>query len=390
MKALRDRDFIATILGHFSIDFLNSQVSLILAVLAVPLSLSNAQIGLVGMFYTFANSLTQPLFGWWADRFGSRFLAVSGPLWMGAIFALAIVSPGYFPLVLMVLAALGSAAYHPQGTGHATEAGERYAGAGATTAALFFMAGQGAFSIGPIVGGQILDRVGLYGVLAICAVPIVGGLVQWAYFHPVAVAEGSPVPLDHVDRGPAKSQFAKAGKLALAFFVLAVFLRSWAQFGIIYYVPRFLADAGKSSVFYGNVLSAFMLATAAGGVLGGALADRIGEVPVLFLSLVLGALPTGAFPWAGGTAMLFLIAASAGLFLGAGHTLIVVIAQRLVPGKRATASGLALGFMFASGGAGMFLSGVLADRVGLATVLQGQGLLVFVAAGAVLAWRALR
>ncbi|NOZ06061.1 MAG: MFS transporter [Chloroflexi bacterium] len=387
MKALRDRDFIATILGHFSIDLLNSQVSLILAVLSVPLALSNSQIGLVGMAYTFANSLTQPLFGWWADRFGSRFLAVSGPLWMGTIFALAIVSPGYFPLVLMVLAALGSAAYHPQGTGHATEAGERYAGVGATAAALFFMAGQGAFSIGPIVGGQILDRVGLYGMLAICAVPIVGGLVQWAYFHPVTVVEAHPAPAAH---SPTKSQFSEVGKVALAFFVLAVFLRSWAQFGIIYYVPRFLADAGKSSVFYGNVLSAFMLATAAGGVLGGALADRIGEVPVLFFSLVLGALPTGAFPWAGGTAMLLLIAASAGLFLGAGHTLIVVIAQRLVPGKRATASGLALGFMFASGGAGMFFSGILADRVGLATVLQGQGVLVLVSAGAVLAWRALR
>ena len=88
MKALRDRDFIATILGHFSIDFLNSQVSLILAVLSVPLALSNSQIGLVGMAYMFANSLTQPFFGWWADRFGSRLLAVGGPLWMGTIFAL--------------------------------------------------------------------------------------------------------------------------------------------------------------------------------------------------------------------------------------------------------------------------------------------------------------
>lgn len=352
----------------------------------MPLALSNTQIGLVGMAYTFANSLTQPLFGWWADRFGSRRLAVGGPLWMGCLFALAIISPGYLPLVLMVVAALGSAAYHPQGTGHATEAGERFVGMGATTTALFFMAGQGGFAIGPIVGGQVLDRLGLTGVLAICAIPIIGGLVQWAYFHPVAVVDG---PAPQQVSGSAPSRLGQMGTLALAAFVLAVFLRSWAQFGIIYYVPRFLAENGMPSSFYGNVLSVFMLATTVGGVLGGALADRVGEVPVLFLSLVLGALPTGAFPLTGGVT-LFLVTTAAGLFLGAGHTLIVVIAQRLVPGKRATASGLTLGFMFASGGLGMFFSGLAADRVGLTTMLEGQGLLVLGAAGAILAWRALR
>jgi len=100
-------------------------------------------------------------------------------------------------------------------------------------------------------------------------------------------------------------------------------------------------------------------------------------------------LPTGAFPLTGGVT-LFLVTTAAGLFLGAGHTLIVVIAQRLVPGKRATASGLALGFMFASGGLGVFFSGLVADHVGLAAMLEGQGLLVLASAGAILAWRALR
>ncbi len=386
MKALRDRDFIATILGHFSIDFLNSQVSLILAVLSVPLALSNSQIGLVGMAYMFANSLTQPFFGWWADRFGSRLLAVGGPLWMGTIFALAIVSPGHLTLVLMVLAALGSAAYHPQGTGHATAVGELYAGVGATTAALFFMTGQGAFAIGPLVGGQLLDRVGLYGVLAICAVPIVGGLVQWAFFHPAAMPEIRAQASADASTG---QQVLRVSRWGLALFVLAIFLRSWAQNGAIYYVPRFLAESGKSASYYGAVLSVFMLATTGGGVLGGVLADRIGEVPVLFASLLLGAVPTGAFPLVNGLGLMA-VATAAGVFLGAGHTIIVVIAQRLVPGKRATASGLTLGFMFASGGAGMFVSGLVADRVGLATMLEWQGVLVLIAAGAVLAWRALR
>jgi len=386
MKALRNRNFIATIVGHFSIDFLNSQVSLILVVLAGPLALSNSQIGLVGMAYTFANSLTQPLFGWWADRFGSRVLAVGGPLWMGTVFALAIISPGHLPLLFMVISALGSAAFHPQGTGHATALGELYAGVGATTAALFFMAGQGAFAIGPLVGGQILDRLGLYGILAVCAVPIVGGLVQWAFFHPTSAGEHKlPMPA----RPSNVQQLVHVSRWGLGLFVLAVFLRSWAQNGAIYYVPRFLAESGQSASFYGMVLSIFMLATTAGGVLGGVLADRFGEVPVLFGSLLLGAMPTGAFPVVSGWGLIA-VSVAAGAFLGAGHTIIVVMAQRLVPGRRATASGLTLGFMFASGGAGMFISGLVADHLGLAPMLEWQGVLVFIAAMAILAWRALR
>ena len=58
MSLLRDRSFLTASLAHFSVDLLNAQRPVLLAVLSVPLGLTNALIGLVTMLYTFAGSLS--------------------------------------------------------------------------------------------------------------------------------------------------------------------------------------------------------------------------------------------------------------------------------------------------------------------------------------------
>jgi FSR family fosmidomycin resistance protein-like MFS transporter len=62
---LRNRVFTAVVGGHFMVDLLNSLGAVLLAVLAVPLGLSNQQIGLALTIYTLLGALSQPLFGWW-------------------------------------------------------------------------------------------------------------------------------------------------------------------------------------------------------------------------------------------------------------------------------------------------------------------------------------
>ncbi|RMD80367.1 MAG: MFS transporter, partial [Chloroflexi bacterium] len=57
------------------------------------------------------------------------------------------------------------------------------------------------------------------------------------------------------------------------------------------------------------------------------------------------------------------------------HSILVVHAQRILPVKQGLASGLILGFTFATGAFGTWLSGLLADIVGLETVMIGVTLL---------------
>jgi len=83
-------------------------------------------------------------------------------------------------------------------------------------------------------------------------------------------------------------------------------------------------------------------------------------------------------PMSGGAqAGLLLIA---GFFTGMPHTILVLTVQSLFPGRRAMASGLALGFMFFSGSVGSYFVGLIADDVGLAVALQGTAVLPLIAA----------
>jgi len=110
--------------GHFSIDVLNSSIALILTVLAGKFDLSISQIGFAAMIYTFAASLTQPLFGILADYLQGRWLGAISVAWTAFFFGLAAFAPTYPLLVTcLTIGALGSGAFHPVGMVNASAAG---------------------------------------------------------------------------------------------------------------------------------------------------------------------------------------------------------------------------------------------------------------------------
>jgi hypothetical protein len=76
--------------------------------------------------------------------------------------------------------------------------------------------------------------------------------------------------------------------------------------------------------------------------------------------------------------------------MGASQSIIVVLAQTLLPGGKAMASGLTLGFMFASGAIGGIINGLMADRIGLTLTLQSVALVALGAALCALALPATR
>jgi MFS transporter, FSR family, fosmidomycin resistance protein len=358
MSMLRDISFMAVALAHLAVDVLNSQRGLLLAVWSIPLGLTNAAIGLVSMLYSFAASLSQPVFGTIADRAGPRRLAVGGVVWMAACFGLALVVQGYAALALLILSAIGSASFHPAGTMESSEIGKSHFGGEVMTAAsLFFLFGQAGYSIGPAIGGLLIGEWGATGLLLLVPVVLSSGLFAANHFRaakPVARIEGEPL-------------FRFETSLhwtALTAFILVVAFRSWSQTNMVTFLPKYYSDAGYSAVTYGLIAALFMGASALGGVAGGWMGDRMDGRPVTVGSLVLGAIPLALYPALGLTPWAFLITPLAGALTGASHTILVVQAQGMMPGRMGAASGLILGFMFASGALGTLFSGIQADRSG--------------------------
>jgi FSR family fosmidomycin resistance protein-like MFS transporter len=70
-----------------------------------------------------------------------------------------------------------------------------------------------------------------------------------------------------------------------------------------------------------------------------------------------------------------ILAMLSGFMLSLPHSIIVVMAQRLLPKRQGLASGAVLGFMFASGAAASGLVGWISDYTGLGAALHVVALL---------------
>jgi len=376
MTLLLDPVFSSVAFGHLIVDLLNAQRPLLLTFLSVPLGLTNTAIAVISTSYVLVSALSQPLFGWLADRLGTRWLATIGILWMGLFFSLAMSFQGMGALPLLILAGLGSGAFHPSGAKEATLRGQtHFNGREITAASYFFFFGQSALFFGPIIGGPILDHFGTHGllILAVFTLPI-GLYANWQLRK-----SNTPTGLHNTETaGEEMNRLDRTSIIALA---LIIVLQAWTQQNMITFLPKYLFDLGQTATIYGMIAALFMGGSALGNVLGGYLADVFGKQRLAMTALALASLPLFAISKVGWSSWLYLLVPLAGALTGSVHSILVVTAQRSIPGGMALASGLTFGFMFSAGALGTLLSGPLADAWGFPPVFQMTAILTLIAAG---------
>jgi MFS family permease len=358
MTLLFDSLFSSIALSHLMVDVFNSSRP----VLLTYLGLSETQIALISTVYIWVSGLTQPFFGWISDRVGPRWLAAGGVLWMTIFYAGAVYVPGTGGLICLIIAALGSSSFHPVGTTQATLQGRHLlSGRETTSASIFFMAGQMGHFIGPILTGLILARLGLHWlvVLSVISIPIGLSLAyQLRHNHPHPKAQ----------QGEDKIRL-QAGIGFIVLLAMIATLQSWAQSNMIAFVPKYLKDMGLGAATYGNMAGLFMGGSALGNVIGGTLGDRYTKGKVAATALLFAAFPIYMMSQIGWSPWLYILIPLAGACTGSVHSIMVVLAQRIISGGMALASGLILGFIFSAGALGMLLTGPIAENYGFPTVL---------------------
>lgn len=377
MSILLDPLFNSMAIGHFFVDMLNSQRAILLTFWSTQQGWSETRLAFLTMLYVWAASLSQPIFGFISDRFGkSRWLATGGIVWISILFTLALTLPIEGAVPCLILASLGSAAFHPVGAMQASLQGRKlYAHREITATSWFFVFGQMSLMIGPIIGGILLSWSGQVSIaiLAILGVPVATYVfTQLKKVPSSAQIKESPTPIQQTP-----ALISKTGLVILA--LIAAF-QAWAQQNMITFLPKYLSDLGQSTAVYGLIVGLFMGGSAIGNVIGGNLADRLGRKPVMTLMLLLASLPILMISLLGWSNWLFLLVPLAGILTGSVHSIIVVTAQRSIPSGMALATGLTLGFMFSAGALGTLFCGWLADRSGFPFVFQFTSALVLVAA----------
>ncbi len=386
-------------IGHLTNDVFASMTPVLLTFLAAGIMpMNNIQIGLAVSLAQLMGALTQPFFGIRADRSGGRWLGSVGLLFHVGMFTLAVILAAltrqyWLMFVPMVIATIGSGALHPVGALHAAEAVPRRS---AFNMALFFLMGQMGLALGPAVAGILLELANpdLLGSM--------GDLVGLPYFGiqdnvtpiillsvlsiPAILLMGTSIPRHHehhAEQSKRKSERESGTKQhfpLLAFIILGliVLLRGLGQQGSVAFVPVLFEQKGWDPAAYGTITSSYWIASALSGLLFGRLADRFDRRKVMMLSMVLSAPAFFLLPAYEGV-FAFLLAIAAGGLSGGAHSLIVVMAQDLIPLRKGFASGAILGFVFATGAIGSLAIGIISEQIGLALTFQIVALMIAVA-----------
>jgi FSR family fosmidomycin resistance protein-like MFS transporter len=364
------RIFAAVTVGHLGIDIFNSMGPVLLAFLKEPLGLSVTQVGFALGLYQFLAGATQPAFGWVVDRMGTRFLGPASVAVNLACIGLAVAAAGSlgkfaFFLIPFAVAAVASGAFHPLGVMHASTADLSRS---SFFTAVFFFFGQVGLACGPMLVGYALDRAGLVGVYWLLLVVAPVPLFMVFAMGPRRLHERRSESLQEEEVAASAEPGEPAQPAVIALLALIFAGRAWVFIGTLVFLPLLFRQQGWSGFEQGAVGGLFTLGGAISAIAAGALADRWGRRSVVFVTTLLGALLLAVLPGSGSWA--FTVALVCGALLGAPHSVLMVMAQSLLPWRRGLASGSALGFLFAMGAVSSSAIGSLAERYGLAEVLQ--------------------
>jgi FSR family fosmidomycin resistance protein-like MFS transporter len=364
--------------AHGVSDFFAGMIPLLIFFVIARDQLSPVYQGVLGFLWYFTSSIVQPFFGAYADRHGRWWFLPSAIVLTVTSLSLAGAAHSLPLLALCIIAGgLGSAIMHPEaGKYSALLSGARKAGG----ISIFQIGGQVGFSLGPVAIAPLLVHFGGAGALYLLPPMLALALAFFATMPGVdRAAYGgerpdilAPAASENVDRTGVSLLIAST---ALRHFVTAAFMT---------FLPNVLAARGYTLTQSGELVSAFLMVSAAGLYAGGALADRFGALRVCVASLC-AAVPL--------LALFFVVPGALGVALLLGGSVLlamqnapgVALVQAMLPRNLGMALGLMNGVAFGVGSMFVALTGFLGVRLGFDTALMQVSYVPLLAALAMLA-----
>lgn len=348
-------------LAHTAVDFYMTLCPPLLALFKARFGLSLVQVSLIPTFVSVCGSIPQPLMGYFADRRNRVALTALGLAVCGVCVSAIGFAPSAPVLALfLVMSAFGSSLFHPTGASLVTA----FAPGRANFAlSIFLTGGTLGMAISPVTGTQIVERYGLesFWVLMFPGLAL-SLLLLWKS------KGGKP---DSTKEKPERIGLSllRTGTMRplLLLYVISV-LRYLSHSGYVNFTSLLGEERGWSTGRIGWILSGFLISSMLGRVVGGYLGDRVSPRKLLALSSVLSAPFFVGFTAFDSNAALPLYFV-AGFIFDMGLSTNIVLAQRILPKNTSAATGLVMGFSWATSGALIPLVGLLAEAFSVAFAL---------------------
>lgn len=357
----------ALFLVHFSGDFFQSFVKPLLPVLAAKFSLTLTQVGLIGGLSMLTAFFIQPVFGYLADYYRPKMIALIGLLVGSVCIPLVGTASGYgFVLAFIGIGSIGSAMYHPSAAGMVSLYTGRHTG---LSMSLFGLGGTLAFTIGPVfLTGYVtlfgLERLPYSTLFVLLVFPILVVLIP---------AQEKSLSKKHNLMVLLRDNLGDVWRPVMLIWILA-FARALLEQSTLTFIPMLFAKEGYSLVSIGAIISLFTIGGSISSLACGHLADRFGFRPIYFFSFALSPLCLYAFIHSSGWTV-YTLSFLSGFAILATLFPAVALAQKVAPRSRSLVSSIIMGLTMGIGGALMPLIGGLSDVFGVRTVLSGIALI---------------
>ena len=352
----------ALFLIHFTGDFFWSFIQPLLPGLTDKFSLNMTRVGFITGISTLTGLLIQPVFGYMADHFKTRWILLCGSLFGMVCIPQVGIAPHFWVVLLLIgFGSIGSSIYHPAAAGMVSVYAGRRTG---LSMSIFGLGGTMGFTVGPIVSTAYITLMGLHR-LPILTLP---GLMVFVMLVFMIPGSGTAEHTGKNFTGSIRESIGGVWKSVALIWSLALF-RAFVVQAILTFLPVFVVSEGYSLVSVGSFISLFTAGGAISAVVCGQLVDRIGFRPVYFCSFALAS-PCAFLFIHGGGHLIYLFAFLSGFMLLATLFPALALAQKIAPKGKSMISGIVMGLGIGAAGILMPLVGGLADAFGIQTVLS--------------------
>jgi len=366
--------------AHLLNDLLQAVIPAAYPILKENYDLDFTQIGMITFSYQLAASLLQPFVGFYTDKHPKPYSQIIGMLFTAAgIITLSYAGSFAVILLSVILVGIGSSIFHPESSrvSYLASGGKR-----GLAQSIFQIGGNTGTAISPLLIAWIVVPHGQryiiwFVLLTVVAMAVLARIARWYQNH-LELTSKKKIVLENL---PNLSQARIVS--AIVILLVMIFSKYFYIASISSYFTFYLIDKFGLSVADAQFhLFLFLLAVAAGTLLGGPLGDKFGRKYIIWFS-VLGAAPfTLLLPYADlfWTGVLSVVI---GLIMASAFPAILVYAQELLPKKLGMVSGLFYGFAFGMGGLGSAVLGRLIDQTSLEYV---YGICAYLPLIGVIAW----
>ena len=351
-------------LGHFITDaysgFLNPIMPFIAAKIGITMAVATVLISISNL----TSSLSQPFFGFIADKWKRRFFIFWGMV-MASVFLsfLGASNNIYMLIICLVLGYMGVSFFHPQATSIVSNYSK--CTANSKDMSIFIAMGTFGFALGPAVSSGITQIWGLEKLPFACIIGVIFAFVILKNIPKINIPESNKAQISILTA--IKKIFENK---PVAILVAASIVKSFVVSSFSIILPFYWKSVGYSVSNIGIILFAFLISGVFGVISSPLLEKRVGIKNVFYLSLIT-VTPLGIiFYFCAGKGILGLLS-----FILIGYVSFLAVpvnmslAQRLMPEFKSMISGFIGGFSWGVIGLILPFISLLAEKIGIMYIL---------------------